>query len=263
MTQPSAAKRLLHKLMVLDLPGTHIKAEAFPVVCPCLPRAFHYARIAVVSDVHLPDALVSPHRLARCVAMQKPDAIFLTGDLTNSYTYFDARGLQQLTRLLTAVAPCFAIPGNHELRLEREALYGNILTSCGAHYMCDSYADWVKNGETMRIFGMGRKRPAPLKVEGQPAIALAHKPNYFNYYRRARWDLVICGHAHGGQMRVGGRSLYAPGQGFFPTYTEGEYNGGGTTMIVSRGLGNSSIPWRVGNGAHLPVILLIPGNEPR
>lgn len=263
MVKPSATKRLLHNLMALDLPGASIEAQAFPVVCRQLPAAFHYARIAVVSDVHMPDALVSPRRLARCVALQKPDAIFLIGDLTNSYTLFDEEGLRQLARELTAVAPCFAIPGNHELRLEREPLYGNILCDCGVHYMCDSYADWVKDGQTLRLFGMGRKRPAPLNVKGQPAIALAHKPNYFDYYQRARWELVVCGHAHGGQVRVAGRSLYAPGQGFFPIYTEGEYSKGGTTMIVSRGLGNSSIPWRIGNGAHLPVILLIPGNKPR
>ncbi len=261
MTQPSRAKRLLHTLMALDMPATRITAEAFPVICRQLPPAFHMTRIVVVSDVHMPDALVSPQRLAHGVALQKPDAIFLTGDLTNSYTTFDERGLRQLARRLASIAPCFAIPGNHELRLEREARYGDILTSCGIHYMCDSYADWIKDGQTLRLFGMGRRRPAPLKVPGQPSIALAHKPNYFDYYRRARWELVVCGHAHGGQVRVKGRSLYAPGQGFFPHYTAGRYTADGTTMIVSRGLGNSSIPWRMGNGAHLPVILLIADNK--
>ena len=261
MKQPSRAKRILHGLMALDIPGKHIQGEAYPVMLPHLPGAFHLARIAVVSDVHLPDALVSTDRLVQCVAMQRPDAIFLPGDLTNSYTDFDARGLRELATKLTAVAPCFAIPGNHEWRLNREPDYRHILTHCGVHYMCDSYADWVKDGQTLRLFGMGRQCPSPLQVQGQPSIVLAHKPNYMRYYRHAQWNLVVSGHAHGGQIRWGDRGLFAPDQGFFPRYSGGLYTEGNTTMLVSRGLGNSSIPWRIGNDAHLPVILLLCDNK--
>lgn len=256
MTQPSAAKRILHRLMALDLSSDRVDVEHLDVVCAHLPPAFDGARIAVVSDVHLPDAMLSPKQLASVVAAQQPDVIFLVGDLTNSYTYFDERGLRVLIRRLTAIAPCYAIPGNHELRLGRETLYRDILTQNGVHYMRDSYADWTRRGHTLRVYGMATRRPAPLAVRGQPAIVLAHKPNYLPYYRRARWDLVISGHAHGGQMCVAGRTVYAPGQGLFPTYTGGVYRDGNTVMVVSRGLGNSSIPWRLGNHAHLPIVRL-------
>ncbi len=256
MTQPSAAKRMLHRLMALDLSGDRVEVEQIDVACPRLPDEFDGARIAVVSDVHMPDAMLSPKQIAAAVAAQQPDAIFLTGDLTNSYTHFDERGLRVLIRRLTAIAPCYAIPGNHELRLDREARYRDILVQNGVHYMSDSYADWTRRGHTVRLYGMASRRPAPLAVTGQPAIVLAHKPNYLPYYRRARWDLVISGHAHGGQMRIGGRTVYAPGQGLFPTYTGGTYRDGDTVMVVSRGLGNSSIPWRVGNCAHLPIVHL-------
>ena len=96
-----------------------------------------------------------------------------------------------------------------------------------------------------------------LAVSGQPAIALAHKPEHLPYYRRARWDIVVCGHAHGGQVRMGQRALYAPGQGFLPRFTGGVYTSGDTRMAVSRGLGNSSLPWRMGNHPHLPILLVI------
>ncbi len=260
MQQPSRAKQLIHHLMAIDRPYNRIQTE--PIVLPCrdLPPAFHLARIAVVSDVHMPDALTSVSRLAQCVALQKPDAIFLPGDLTNSYTYFDEIGLRRLARALTAIAPCFVIPGNHELRLNREPLYYRIVKECGMHYMHDSYADWHKKGDTLRLFGMGHRRPAPLALSGRPAIVLAHRPEYLPYYRQAGWDLVICGHAHGGQVRIGQQSLYAPGQGFLPKYTAGVYHDGDTTMVVSRGLGNSSLPWRVGNQPHLPMVMLV--NKP-
>ncbi len=254
--KPSLAKRLLHSTLALDIKNQRIDVEAVPLTCVGLPKEFHLARIAVVADVHLPDQIVSIPRLLRCLQMQKPDAIFLPGDLTNSYTDFDAAGLYRLAKALTKIAPCFAVPGNHEQRLNRENKYRKILISCGVHYMSDSYADWHKDGATLRLYGMGEKRPMPLSVEGQPSIVLAHRPEYLPYYRHAGWDIVICGHAHGGHVRAGKLSLFSPDQGFAPIYTHGVYQAGGTRMIVSRGLGNSSIPWRINNPPHLPILVL-------
>ena len=255
-TQPSRKKKTLHRLMALDRWDHTLQVERITVACPNLPGAFEGTRVAVVSDLHLPDMLLPPAVLLRLLARLRPDAIFLTGDLTNSYTHFDEENLCRLAKAMAAIAPCYAIPGNHEWRLEREPLYRAALTAAGVHYLCDSYADWQRNGQTLRLYGMGRQRPAPLTVKHQPAIVLAHKPNHFPYFQKARWDVVICGHAHGGQIRLGNQALYAPGQGFLPRYTGGVYTAAGTTMVVSRGLGNSSIPWRVGNDPHLPLITL-------
>ncbi|MBQ5840964.1 MAG: metallophosphoesterase [Clostridia bacterium] len=260
-SRPSHLKRLLHALLVLDTPTHSAQTEEIRVALPSLPCAFHGARVAVVSDVHLPDALLTTQALTRQVAALHPDAIFLTGDLTNAYATFAAEELRRLAKELTAIAPCFAIPGNHEWRLGREPRYRRILTACGVNYLCDSFADWHKDGQTLRLFGMGRRRPAPLPIEGCPSIVLAHKPQYFPYYQQARWHLVVCGHAHGGQMRAGDRGLYAPGQGFLPHYTAGIYADGNTTMVVSRGLGNSSIPGRFGNQPHLPLLVLTPAEK--
>ena len=254
--KPNFAKRLLHSTLALDCKHQRIQVDPVPLTCPGLPKAFHLARIAVVADVHLPDQVVDIPRLLTTLRLQKPDAIFLPGDLTNSYTAFDAVGLRRLAQALVAIAPCFAVPGNHEQRLGREERYRRILTACGVHYMSDSYADWHKDGATLRLYGMGEQQPSPLSVTGQPAIVLAHRPEYMPDYRRAGWDIVVCGHAHGGHVRVGGGALFSPDQGFLPTYTHGVYQEGGTRMIVSRGLGNSSIPWRINNPPHLPILIL-------
>ena len=104
---------------------------------------------------------------------------------------------------------------------------------------------------------MGEDIPAPNNAEGQPTILLAHRPEYFRDYCAAGWDVVICGHAHGGHVRLGKASLFSPDQGFLPAYTHGVYEEGRTRMVVSRGLGNSSIPWRVNNPPHLPILILI------
>ncbi len=259
MEQPKPYKRLLHNMMSFDRTDQSVQCEEWVIPCPRLPKAFHGARIAVVSDVHFPDALLSIPDLVRMIRDTTPDAIFLCGDLTNSYTTFDDVRLAKLARALSGVAPCFAIPGNHEWRLNREKRYGNILRKNGVSYLCDSTADWIKDGEAVRLFGMGRRRPKPLHYESlQPTIVLAHKPDFLRYYREARWNLVVCGHAHGGQVRIGKRALFAPGQGLLPRFTGGLYADGETIMAVSRGLGNSSIPWRVHNRPHLPVIVLEP-----
>lgn len=68
-------------------------------------------------------------------------------------------------------------------------------------------------------------------------ILMAHKPENFLSFRETGMDLVFSGHAHGGFMKMPGRRLIAPGQGFFPTYTHGLYQQGETRMVVSQGLG--------------------------
>lgn len=94
-------------------------------------------------------------------------------------------------------------------------------------------------------------------------ILLAHRPElFFSYHsdtNEIKPDLVLCGHAHGGQFRIPfvDRGLVAPNQGLFPRYTSGLYaSGNGVRMVVSRGLGNSIIPVRLNNRPHLPVINL-------
>ena len=88
-------------------------------------------------------------------------------------------------------------------------------------------------------------------------ILLSHRPELFDTYVSGEIDLVLSGHAHGGQFRlpfIGG--LYAPGQGFFPKYDAGMYSKETTSMVVSRGLGNSIIPLRFNNRPEIVLIEL-------
>ena len=88
-------------------------------------------------------------------------------------------------------------------------------------------------------------------------MLLSHRPEKFNAYVNRNFDLVFAGHAHGGQVRlpfIGG--LFSPNQGFFPKYTSGIYRKFKTSMIVSRGLGNSTFPFRIFNTPELVVVTL-------
>jgi hypothetical protein len=95
-----------------------------------------------------------------------------------------------------------------------------------------------------------------LKPDGF-SILLAHRPNPLAVYADYPVDLVFSGHAHGGQFRLPGiGGLVAPDQGLFPEYTSGTHTIKNTTMVVSRGLGNSIIPLRLFNRPELVVVTL-------
>lgn len=98
------------------------------------------------------------------------------------------------------------------------------------------------------------------KIETQPDrynVLLSHRPEFLEEYAEEQVDLVLSGHAHGGQVRlpfIGG--LVAPNQGILPKYTAGLYEQQNTSMIVSRGLGNSIIPQRIFNRPEIVVVQL-------
>ena len=96
-----------------------------------------------------------------------------------------------------------------------------------------------------------------LDEEDGYTILLSHRPELFEVYAENNIDLIFSGHAHGGQFRipfVGG--LIAPNQGLFPKYDAGIYEEGNTTMVVSRGIGNSIVPFRINNRPEIVLVEL-------
>lgn len=83
-------------------------------------------------------------------------------------------------------------------------------------------------------------------------ILLCHHPEYYpNLLRDRSPDLILCGHAHGGQWRIAGHGLFAPGQGLFPRYTSGVYE---DRLVVSRGLCNTAVFPRINNPTEIVYI---------
>ena len=94
------------------------------------------------------------------------------------------------------------------------------------------------------------------------SLVLSHRPELLPAYADAGADLVLSGHAHGGQVRLPGiGGLFAPGQGILPRLTSGVYARGETRLVVSRGLGNSSFPLRVFNPPEIVTVTLRAGAE--
>jgi predicted MPP superfamily phosphohydrolase len=92
--------------------------------------------------------------------------------------------------------------------------------------------------------------------ENKLNIVMAHRPELFPIYAGTGADVILSGHAHGGQIRLFGHGIFAPGQGFFPRYTSGIYRSGTSLLHVSRGLGNTILVPRVFDTPELNVLQL-------
>ena len=138
------------------------------------------------------------------------------------------------------------------------------LIGAGVVILDDQVVEISMGDAKFRLVGLDDKSLADgtlealLSDEKELTVVLAHEPQYLVRYADTGVDLVLSGHAHGGQFRlpfVGG--IVAPDQGFLPEYTAGEYYMDGTEMIVSRGLGNSVIPVRLFNFPEIVCVELV------
>ncbi|MGI6112854.1 MAG: metallophosphoesterase [Mahellales bacterium] len=241
-----------------------------------LPPSFNNLTILQISDLHNKDF---HGRLSQKVKELNPDIIVVTGDL------IDRRSTKtdiatEFIKQIGETAPIYYVSGNHEQLSGKYKILKAELQRQKVHIMDNSYKVLNEKGYEIGLLGIGD--PAIYQTEGDYLwddgsgyvreqldklledmdtdfnILLSHRPEQFPVYRDMKLDLVFSGHAHGGQIRlplIGG--LYAPHQGLFPKYTAGVYNDGNTSMVVSRGLGNSVFPVRVFNRPELVVVTLI------
>ena len=238
-----------------------------------LPDAFDGYRIAQVSDLHNAEFGDGNQRLLDMLREAEPDMIAITGDLIDSRKTNIAVALA-FAEEAVRIAPCYYVSGNHEARVPeyRELKAG--LEAAGVTVLDDARVEIEISGKSITIIGvndpsfladyltsdaavMDRKISELSSEDASFTILLSHRPELFDTYAAHDMDLVLTGHAHGGQFRlplIGG--LIAPNQGLFPKYDDGLYSEGNTNMIVSRGLGNSIIPFRFNNRPEVVLIEL-------
>lgn len=181
---------------------------------------------------------------------EKPDFIAVTGDIIHLYTPRNREVALEAVSSLKEVAPLLYIAGNHEMRNKGYRLFRKEVAEAGGTVLDDRSVEICGitvvglNGASLRNDKIEKITP-PVS----PKILLAHEPQFFEKYAAAGYDLILCGHAHGGQWRIPFTKigLFAPGQGKFPKYTAGVHEKGKSKMIISRGLGNSEFPLRLFN----------------
>lgn len=239
-----------------------------------IPKEFEDFNIVQISDLHNKMFGKGQKKLLEKIVDAQPDIIVITGDLVDRRRY-DLEKAIVFIEGAVEIAPVYYVSGNHEAWSGEYETIKSRLLSAGVNVLDDEKIDIVKNGSTIEVIGL--KDPAFLTssyVEGIDTlilqeslksltdedkfqILLCHRPELFSIYVKNNIDLSFTGHAHGGQFRIpslGG--LVAPNQGFFPKYTSGSHTIDSSTMVVSRGLGNSIIPIRIFNRPEIIKVVL-------
>lgn len=250
-----------------------LERNAYTIRSPELPDVFDGYRIAQVSDLHNAEFGDRNQRLLEMLREADPDMIAITGDLIDSRKTNIAVALA-FAEEAVKIAPCYYVSGNHEARVSEYQDLKTGLEAAGVTVLGDAQVKIEVSGESITVIGvndpsfladyltsdaavMDRKLSELSSEDTDFTILLSHRPELFDTYAAHDMDLVLTGHAHGGQFRlplIGG--LIAPNQGLFPKYDDGLYSEGNTNMIVSRGLGNSIIPFRFNNRPEVVLIEL-------
>ena len=234
------------------------------------PEAFSGFKIAQISDLHNEEFGTDNQKLIDILKNEAPDAIVITGDLIDARRT-NTEIAESFARRCMEIADCYYVPGNHEARLGGTYdAFESALIADGVNVLRNGSVRIRKEMDAIRIVGVDD--PAFAKASDAITnldaalealssddftILLAHRPELIDEYSKWGIDLVLSGHAHGGQIRLPGiGGLYAPGQGFFPKYTSGNYTVGDTEMIVSRGIGNSAFPLRVNDRPEVVIVTL-------
>lgn len=264
---------ILTALIVWLLWGNRaLELNTYTVASDEIPEEFHGFRIAHVSDVHNTEIGDDNKRLLSVLREAEPDIIAITGDLIDSRNT-DIETALRFAEGAAEIAPCYYVTGNHEARVAEYDELKKRLIELGVVVLDNKRVELEKNGEALTFIGVDdpdftadylfddSKSIIEAQVqrlsdkEDRYTVLLSHRPELFDVYAESGADLILSGHAHGGQIRlpvVGG--IFAPHQGFFPEYDGGIYTDADVNMIVSRGVGNSLFPLRVNNR---PEVILI------
>ncbi len=221
------------------------------------PKITERLRLAVAPDMHSgPFEDVLP-------VFREADAVLLAGDLLDRHRKDNHLAAEFLRRVPEEV-PVFYSIGNHECKFPRQEEFQEMLRGTKAQVLDNR--DVLFRGIRIAGLSSSMSRVPDMefleRLEARPEFILlmCHHPEMYRDYVRGRdIDFTVCGHAHGGQIQILGRGLYAPGQGLFPKLTHGLYDKG--KMLVSRGMTNSvriRVP-RIGNPCELILLELEPG----
>ena len=271
----SFAVLILIVLTVWTLWGnTALEVNEYEIVSDRIPQSFEGFRIAQVSDLHNAEFGEGNENLIELLSQTEPDIIVLTGDLIDS-RHTDIEIALSFARRAIILAPVYYVSGNHEARVREYADLKMGLAEAGVTVLENQKVRITQEGESITLMGIedpsfqedylfgdtesvARQAIENLQNESDGyTVLLSHRPELFDLYVETEIEMVFSGHAHGGQFRLpflGG--LVAPNQGLFPKYDAGQFTEESTTMIVSRGVGNSIIPIRFNNRPEIILVTL-------
>ncbi|MDO4458842.1 MAG: metallophosphoesterase [Clostridia bacterium] len=219
----------------------------------------NFFRIVQISDLHGAEFGKENAELFAKIRDLNPDLIAVTGDVIYGRNP-EIKKAANFFEEVVKICPVAFCTGNHEEKFVGttldtwlmifEKLGVDVLDNTGRIYTKDNMEIYV-GGVSDRNLNFGKI----IKPETDRfSVLLAHEPQYVEFYAKCGYDMVITGHAHGGQIRLPhGNAVVAPGQGILPKYTSGKYKAGNTAVYISRGLGKSLFPFRIFNRPEICV----------
>lgn len=232
-----------------------LEISRYEVKSQKLPESFDGFKIVQLSDLHGAEFGEDGMGLVEKVKELEPDIIALTGDFVTDEG--DLVAVEKLAARLVKLCPVYFVSGNHEFGSGLAVKVRNILERAGVKYLSNEYLT-ISRGEDGILLGgvedplayADMLSPDELAQKMNDAapdafkILLGHRNYWMTEYPELPVDLIFCGHAHGGLIRIPGvGGLIGTDRRLFPDFDAGQFNNGRYTLIVSRGLGNSvSIP---------------------
>lgn len=253
--------------------NNYLQVSNYTIESDRLSEDFNNYKIVHISDFHNTKSKKITRDLIKEIKNSKPNIIVITGDLIDA-SKTDINTAISFVKKINDIAPIYYITGNHEASINDYDDFKEKLENNKVIVLDDNIEKLKVNDSEINIIGINdpqmshnayRDDSVTVKDELIPieydknnfSVLLSHRPELIETYAEYNFDLVLSGHAHGGQIRIpfiGG--LIAPNQGLFPKYAKGIYEKDNTKMIVSRGIGNSIIPFRINNRPELVVITL-------
>jgi len=254
--------------------NTRIVTAEFELSYPNLPAAFDGFSIAFLSDIHAAEFGADNERLISMIGDVNPDIIVIGGDIIDRYEKPPLEKqleiAETLIRGIMPIAPVYYITGNHEWDSGGIRQLFSLLEELGVGVLRNRYTILEAGGESIILAGTDDPngpadmiKPEELMARIRAAegdkftVMLEHRNNNLSLYSGLGVELVLCGHAHGGIIRLPFTDgLIGPQREWFPTYTNGIYSMGGTNMAVSRGVGNHTGWPRFLNNPEIMVVVL-------
>lgn len=248
----------------------HIEVNKITIKNESLPDDFQGYKIVQVSDLHNAKFGKNNEDLLSLIKEQSPNIIVVTGDIVDSRKT-NVQIARDFVNNASKIAPVYYVTGNHEARVLTEDEIDNVELNKNVIVLHNKDILLKKGESVIQLIGVDdpdykavsdstehmNKRLNKYCNNEHFKILLSHRPELFEIYAENNMNIVFSGHAHGGQVRlpfIGG--VIAPHQGLFPKYDAGVYTENHTSMIVSRGLGDSIIPLRINNPPELVVVTL-------
>lgn len=228
-----------------------LEISRYEVASQKLPESFDGFKIVQLSDLHGAEFGEDGMELVDKVGSLEPDMIALTGDFVTDEG--DLAAVEKLAARLVKLCPVYFVSGNHEFGSGLAVKVRNILERAGVKYLSNEYLTINRGDDGILLGGVedplayaDMLSPDELAQKMNDAapdafkILLGHRNYWMTEYPELPVDLIFCGHAHGGLIRIPGvGGLIGTDRRLFPDFDAGEYNNGRYTLIVSRGLGNS------------------------